>query len=134
MDKRNIVKFSSKHYHDKTFLNNYQNNSIKESTSTKCLALELDEHINWKNFINKILPQLSSACVVVRSMYSNSNMSTLNTIYFAYFLTKMEYDIMFWGNLIVSKKVFLQHRRISRIITLSSSRTSCKSYFRDKNY
>jgi hypothetical protein len=71
MNKTNIVKFSSKHYQDKTFLINYQNNSIKESTYTKFLRLELDKHINWKNHINKILPTR----IVVRSVYSTSNMS-----------------------------------------------------------
>jgi len=76
MNKTNIVKFSSKHYQDKTFLINYQNNSIKESTYTKFLGLELDKHINWKNHINKILPK----CIVVRSVYSNSNMSILKMI------------------------------------------------------
>jgi hypothetical protein len=55
VDKTNIVKFSSKHYQDETFLINYQNNSIKESTNTRFLGLELDKHINWENHINKIL-------------------------------------------------------------------------------
>ena len=130
MNKTNIVQFSSKHYQDKTFLINYQNNSIKESTNTNFLGLELGKHINWKNHINKIL----SKCVVVRSVYSNSDMSVLKVIYFAYFLATMEYDVIFWGNSIGSKQVFLQQRRICIIITFSSSRTSCKPYFRDKNY
>ena len=126
MNKTNIVKISSKHYQDKTFLIYYKNNSIKESTNTKFLGLELDKHINWKNHINKILPR----CIIVRSVYSNSNMSILKMIYFAYFLATMEYDI-FWGNLIGSKQVFLQQKRICGIITVSSPRTSCKPYFRD---
>ena len=130
MNKTNIIKFSSKHYQDKTFLINYQTNSIKESTNTKYLWIELDKHINWKSHINNILPK----CFIVRSVYSNGKMSILKMIYFAYFLATMEYDIIFWDNLIDSKQVFLQQRRICRIITVSSSRTSCKLYFRDKNY
>jgi hypothetical protein len=121
------VKFSSKHYQDKTFLINYQNNSIKESTNTRFLGLELDKHINWKNHINKILPK----CIVVRSVYSISNMSILKIIYFAYSLATVEYAIIF---LIGNKQVCLQQRRICRIITVSSSRTSCKPYFRDRVY
>jgi hypothetical protein len=76
MNKTNIVTFSLKHYQDKTFLINYQNNSIKESTYTKFLGLELDKHINWKNHINEILPKY----VIARSVYSNSNMSILKMI------------------------------------------------------
>jgi len=39
--KTNIV-ITSKHYLDETFLIKYQNNSIKESTNTKFLGLQLD--------------------------------------------------------------------------------------------
>jgi len=56
IDKTDLVKFSSNHYRDETFLINYQNNSVKESTNTIYLGLELDKCINWKNHINKILP------------------------------------------------------------------------------
>lgn len=63
--KTNIVKFSSKHYQDKTFLINYQNHSIKESSNTKFLRLELGKHINWKNYMNNVLPKLNSACFLV---------------------------------------------------------------------
>ena len=65
IEKTNIIKFCSKHYQDETFIINYQNNPIKESTNTKFLGLELGKHMNWKNHINKILPKLSSACFVV---------------------------------------------------------------------
>jgi len=44
IDKTNIIKFSSKHYQDKTFLINSQNNSINKPTSTKFLGLELDKY------------------------------------------------------------------------------------------
>jgi hypothetical protein len=83
INKTNIIEFCSKHYQDKTSLINYQNNPIKESINTKFLGLKLDKHINWRNHINKILPKLSTACFVVRSTYTSSNMSTLKVIYFA---------------------------------------------------
>ena len=94
MNKTNIVKISSKHYQDKTFLINYKNNSIKESTNTKFLGLELDKHINWKNHINKILPR----CIIVRSVYSNSNMSILKMIYFAYFNFNFNLFLFIWSD------------------------------------
>jgi hypothetical protein len=76
IDKTNTVKFNSKHYQDKTFLINSQNNSINNN-NTKFLGLELDKHINWKNHIYKNVPKMSNACFVGRSVYSDSNMSTL---------------------------------------------------------
>jgi len=90
INKTNIVEFCSKHYQDETFIINYQNNPIKESINTKLLGLKLYKHINWKKHINKILPKMRSACFVVRSMYTSSNMSTLKVIYFAYIHGTME--------------------------------------------
>jgi len=77
IDKTNTVKFNSKHYQDETFLINSQNNSINNNNNTKFLGLELDKHINWKNHINKNVPKMSNACFIGRSVYYDSNMSTL---------------------------------------------------------
>ena len=80
IDKTNIVQFSSQRYQDEIFVINYQINTLKESTITKFLRLKLDKHVNWKNHLNKTLPKLSSACLVVRYVYSYSNMPTLKMI------------------------------------------------------
>jgi len=98
IDKTNIIKFSSKHCQDETFLINYQNNSINKPTNTKFLELELDKYIYWNNHINKSLPKLCTACFIVRSIYSYSNMSTLKMIYIAYYHATMEFGILFWRN------------------------------------
>jgi hypothetical protein len=81
IDKTDVVKFSSDHYQDDSFLINYQNNSIKESTNTIYLGLELDKHINWKNHIKNILPKLNNACLVVSSVYSYSNIHSQNDLF-----------------------------------------------------
>ena len=103
IDKTNIIKFSSKQFQDKTFLINYQNSSIKESTNTIFLGLELDKHVNCKNHFNKILPKLSSAFFVVRSVYFYCNVSTLRIILFSYSHAAVEHGV-FWGNLIYRKR------------------------------
>jgi hypothetical protein len=50
---------------------------MKVANNIKFLGLELDEHMNWKNHIGKILPKMSSACYVIRSMYHLSSKTTL---------------------------------------------------------
>ena len=54
IDKTDIFKLSSKHYQDKMFLINFENNLIKESANTKFLGFEVDKHLKWKSHINKI--------------------------------------------------------------------------------
>jgi hypothetical protein len=51
-------------------------------------------------------------------------------IYFAYFHSIMEFGIIFWGVSVESKKVFLQQKRIIRIMTGSPPRTTCRTLFR----
>jgi len=104
INKINIVEFCSKHCLDEKFIIYYQNNPIKLSINTKFLGLKLDKHIKWKNHINKILPELSRACFVVRSMCTSINMSNLKVIYFAYIHATMDYVIIFWQNSIHNKK------------------------------
>jgi len=64
-----MVKFCTNHSQ-----NNHQqcpadNYLINEVTNIRFLGLELDNNMNWKNHIAKILPKLSTACYAVRAMY-----------------------------------------------------------------
>jgi hypothetical protein len=56
-------------------------------------------------------------------------MNTLKMIYFAYFHSIINYGIIFGGNSIECKKVFLAQKKIIRIMTGSKPRTSRKPLF-----
>jgi hypothetical protein len=49
--------------------------------------------------------------------------------YFAYFHSIMEFGIIFWGASVERKRIFLQQKRIIRIMTVSSTRNTCKKLF-----
>jgi hypothetical protein len=68
---------------------------IGATVSTKFLCLQIDNHINWKNHIEKMIPKLSGACCVVRLMIHISNIKTLKLIYYACFDSVMKYGIIF---------------------------------------
>ena len=129
MEKTNFIKFSANHSKNQGQQNVFINNSIEEVNNTTFLGLELDNNINWKNHVAKILPKLSRACYVIRTMYPISSLKTLRMIYFAYFHSILEYGIIFWGNSTESKKIFLVQKRIIRIMTGSKTRASCKSLY-----
>jgi len=52
----------------------------------------------------------------------------LRMIYFAYFHSAMEYGIIFWGDS-ESKRIFLQQKRILRIMSGSPSMATCRTLF-----
>jgi len=89
----------------------------------------MDKFLNWKNHIDKLLPKLSSACFVIRSVLSHCNTTTIKMIYFAYFHSILEYGIAFWGNYNESVKVFKLQKRVIRLMTGNNVRTSCRPLF-----
>jgi len=112
MEKTNFIKFSANHSKNQRHQNDFINNSIEEVTNATFLGLELDNNMNWKSHVGKILPKLSRACYTIRSMYPISSLHTLQIIYFAYFHSIIEYGIIFWGNSTESRRVFLAQKRI----------------------
>jgi hypothetical protein len=116
MDKTNTMKFTSSNRQIGNFQITHQNTLLSGVSNVKCLGLQLDD-INWKNHIHKTVTKLSSACFLIRRMYPIFNINTLKIIYFAYFHSVMENGISFWGVSADSKKVFLQQKRVVRIMT-----------------
>jgi hypothetical protein len=47
----------------------YKDKYIEETVNTKFLGLQLDNHLNWKNHIDQMIPKLNAACYAVRSMF-----------------------------------------------------------------
>jgi len=64
-DKTNIMKFLPSNRPNNNFQIMYHSKLLAAANNTKFLGLELDEHVNWKSHIKKILPKLSGACYVI---------------------------------------------------------------------
>jgi hypothetical protein len=63
--------------------------------NTKFLGLQIDNHINWKIHIKEMINKLSGACYAVRSIVHISNINTLKSIYYTYFISIIKYGIIF---------------------------------------
>jgi hypothetical protein len=80
-DKTNIIKACSKKSKEEHNHFSYRTSITKESDIITFLRLELDKFLNWKNHIDKLLPQLSSACFLTRTKFSYGDISTIKMIY-----------------------------------------------------
>jgi hypothetical protein len=89
--------------------------------------LQIDIHLNWTNHTDKLMPKLSEACYVVRSMLHVSKTDTLKSVYFAYFHSIMKYGIIFWGNSTNSKKIFTLQKKIVTLMAGVKPKNSCRS-------
>jgi hypothetical protein len=95
--KTNIIKFTAINLSQCPLSNGYNDKYIEETVHKKFLGLHIDNHLNWKNHINWLIPKLSGACYAVRSLLHISNTDTLKSIYYAYCHSLMKYWIIFWG-------------------------------------
>jgi hypothetical protein len=70
------------------------------------LCLQIDNHLNWRNHVDKLVPQLSGSYYAVRSLLHVSNTDT--QIYFAYFCSLMKYGIIWGDNSLNNKNIFVR--------------------------
>ena len=75
LDKTNVLKFITNNSSHSALYIGYKMKYIEETVSTKFLGLQTYNHINWKNHIEQIIPQLSAARYAVRSTVHISSIS-----------------------------------------------------------
>jgi hypothetical protein len=85
LEKANILKFVTNNLPYCALTIGHKDKYIEEAVRLKFLGLQIDNHLNWKNHIDQIIPKLSAACYMVKQMYYICNSDTLRLIYFAYF-------------------------------------------------
>jgi hypothetical protein len=106
LEKTNIMKFVTNNSPHCALTIGYKHKYIEEAVTIKFLGMHLDNHLNWKDRTDLIIPKLSAACYTVRQMYHTSNSNTLKSIYCVYFHSIVKCGIIFWGNLSNSRKIF----------------------------
>jgi hypothetical protein len=92
-------------------------NLITPVPNIKFLGIYLQDSINWNCHIDYIMPKLSSACYIMRSIKPIMSINTLKTVYYSCFNAIITYGLPFWGNSPHSIKIFKTQKRIIRIMT-----------------
>ena len=58
-------------------INEHNNTSISEVPDTKFLGVQIDNHLDWKCHIDRILPKLSTTGFVIRQLFYVLTLKTL---------------------------------------------------------
>ena len=103
----------------------YQGIYVTSSSSTKFLALIIDDSLSWKAHMDQMMSKLNTACFAIQTIQATMSQETLIMVYFAYIYSIMSYGIIFWGNQPYSDKIFKIQKRVIRYITNSRMRDSC---------
>jgi hypothetical protein len=67
------MKFITKNSSHSALHIGYKEKYIKGTMNTKFLGLQIDNHINWKNYIVELISKLTGACYAIRLMVHMSN-------------------------------------------------------------
>jgi hypothetical protein len=106
------------------------NRLITTLSNIKFQGININDSMNWSGHVEYIIPKLTSACYIMRSVKPSMPLNTLQTIYYSYFNTVMSYGLLFWGNSPQSSRIFVMQEKIIRIFTSCNNRVSCRSLFR----
>jgi len=79
------------------FLVSINHHPISEQSSLKYLSVILDDKLNWKPQIEKLVTQLSKSCGMLFKLKLYTNTSVLKSVYFALFHSYLTYSILNWG-------------------------------------
>jgi hypothetical protein len=78
-------------------VNKYSDFYFSNFPVIKFLGIQIDNNMNWKSHAEYILPKLSSAIFVIRSLSYFMSLKTLRMVYFSFFQSIIKYGIIFWG-------------------------------------
>ena len=115
LDKMNIMKFIRKNSSHSALHIGYKYQYTEETSNTTLLGIQIDNHINWKNRTEQMIPKLSAACYAIRSMVCTSNINTLKSIYCAYFNSIIKHGILFWVTLPTVGRCSFYERKSSEL-------------------
>jgi hypothetical protein len=110
--------------------NKLPQNIQKMSDNVKFLGMELDCQLNWKQYAEKLLKKLNTACFMIRKLQALVSERILRMIYFSYCQSQREYGIIFWGSSLVMKTLFLAQERVMRVLLKLGPRDSCREGFK----
>jgi len=111
LPKSNITKFITSNLPRCAISIGYREKYIEDTVNTKCLCLQIENHLKWKNHIDQLIPTLSEACYKVRSAFHISKIMPFKSTYFAYFHSMTKYGTICWGNSFNSRVIFTLQKK-----------------------
>ena len=106
VDKTHYIQFKTKNKPTVDINIVCNDNLITALPKTKFLGIYVHNTINWSCHVEYIIPKLSSACYMMRSVKPFMSLNTLKTVHYSYFNAIISYGLPFWGNSPHAMKIF----------------------------
>lgn len=108
------------------------NNNLNISDSTKFLGTHLDPQLTWTLHTDHVCNKLNSAYFAILQMKSSLDVNGLLNIYYALAYSHMSLNILSWGSTKEIERIFINQKRIIRLIFGMKFRESCRDVFKEK--
>jgi hypothetical protein len=105
------------------------NETLEMSRQEKVLGVIVDEHLNWKQHIIKVLRSANAHLSMLKRIKHCLPLSTRKTFYNAYILPHIEYCITLWGTSPDIDKISKLQKRAARIILDAQIETPSSQLF-----
>lgn len=129
----NYSKTSCIEFKNKSTSNNqimmFNNHEIKIDSAASFLGVILDKNLCWDQHIDKTSSKLNTSFYVISSLRNSLNIETLLKVYYAFVYSTISYNIILWGQASEVSRIFIQQKRIIRIIFNLDYRESCRETF-----
>nr|CAH7762921.1 unnamed protein product [Callosobruchus chinensis] len=106
---------------------------LERPTHVNFLGVCIDEHLNWKAHCEVLNAKLNSVCYLIRSLKRVVASEQLLSVYHAQVSSRLRYGVCFWGTSPSALKIFKTQKRIIRILSNITQRSSCKNSFKKFN-
>jgi hypothetical protein len=105
--------------------------NIKECKDVKYLGINIDNELNWKVHISKLIGKLNQQLRVFYFLRELTTIDVLRTVYFSLVHSKLEYGISAWGGTYISNisSLMVLQKHFIRIISRSHVRVSSMPLF-----
>jgi len=107
------------------------NSKYENPGTAKLLGCYLDSFLTWQSHCSELAKRLSSCIYLIRELKNDLSPSYIINVYWAIFHSVMSYAILLWGSSSHAEIVFKVQKRVIRLITNTSQRTSCRPLFKD---
>ena len=103
----------------------------KSERIVKLLGTYLDDTFNWEPQIDHICSKLNKAFFAILKLKQSVPKSTLITMYYALAYPHLSYNIILWGQAVNIQQVFINQKRILRLIFDLKRTQSCRNIFKE---
>lgn len=104
---------------------------VHEVEEIKFLGLHVSNTLKWGAHVNKLAPEIASACYLIKRVMQIATQKIALLIYYANIHSKLQYGVILWGNCKETKRLFILQKRALRYMARASSNPTADFYYKD---